>query len=147
MKKLATLLVASQLLMAIGAYAARPALPEGWRLPEWWDLEGKDRPFLMADFNGSGAIDMATLAVRDDSDIMALLVWYTESGKEKWVVVDQQKRPRSLSGLRFEPLTDESHPKRSNILLCMARNECRTFSWDEQSRTLKRSVQVHKSLN
>ena len=66
------------LLIAEAAIAARPPLPEGWRLPEWWDLEGKDRPFLMADFNGDGAIDMATLAVRDDKDTVAVLAWFAD---------------------------------------------------------------------
>lgn len=133
------------LLIAEVAIAARPPLPEGWRLPEWWDLEGKDRPFLMADFNGDGAIDMATLAVRDDKDTLAVLLWYAdEPGKEKWVVLDRQKRPQSLSNLRFETLSDEGDAKRSNIRLCMTQNDCALFSWDGATRTLKRATQPRK---
>lgn len=145
MKKLLSLFVLLPFCFAVQAAAPGP-LPAGWRVAEWWDLEGKDRQDLLADFNGDGNIDFATTAVRLDGAVIGLLVWYAaQPGAEKWAIIDEQKRPQSVLNVRLETLLDDDHPKQTNILYCKVSADCSVFAWNQQSRKFQRSAPPRKA--
>ncbi len=147
MKKLLALFVALPLFFAAHAAAALPGpLPSGWRMAEWWDLEGRDRQDLLADFNGDGNIDFATIAVREDAAVVGLLVWYAgQPGAGKWTIVEQQKRPPSPLNVRLETLLDDDRPKQTNILYCKLSTDCSVFTWYGQSGKFERSAPARKA--
>lgn len=133
------------MLMASGLAFAAPPVPAGWHFAEWWDLGGRDRPDVMADLQGDGAIEMVTVAVRDDRDVMGLLLWNVDSkGNGKWTVLAEQKIPQSMANFSLEVLPDDGHANRSNILYCTAAKQCTVFAWDEESKKFRKSQQERR---
>lgn len=141
MRKPAVLCVILLSCIAVPTMAAPPALPAGWRLAEWWDLQGKDRQDVLADFRGSGNVDYATLAIREDAPSIGLLVWHADPpAAGKWTVLDQQKIAQAFSDVRLDAVADEDHPNRSNVLYCKASRECSLFAWNDESGKFQRSA-------
>ena len=144
MKKMAGVFLIVQLFAAVAALAA-PPLPAGWHAAEWWDLGGRDRSDVVADFNGDGTVDIATVAIRDDRDAMGLLVWLgNPQGGGKWAVLNEQKIPKSLADFGLEAVTNDDHPKQSKIVYCLAARECMVFTWDDKAGSYKRGMEARK---
>ena len=144
MKILMRILVLMQLVLATVVLGA-PPLPAGWRHAAWWDLGGRDLGDVAADFNGDGHVEIATVAVRDNRDIMGLLVWRGNAqGEGKWLVLNEQKIPSSMADFDIEAVTDDDHPSKSKLLYCLAARECMVFTWDDKAGSFKRGVQARK---
>ena len=146
MKKLAVVFVTLQLLVSEAVWAA-PPLPAGWHSAEWWDLGGRDRSDVVADLKGDGAVGIATVAIRDDREIIGILVWYgNQQGSGKWTVLHEQKIPSSMANFALDAQPIDDNSTRSAVHYCMAARECMVFAWDEKSNSFKRSVEARKAV-